>query len=1396
MLPSIPDDLRSIGEISREGSIFSLKAIQPSHRRHRHERRLSVETLTVDQSRQDSWLDRTRQRIHCSLFCGGRRCKFERWSAITRKEQERCAIQGLISNWVGEDLIASQRPSSSLFPKFSLIQQFKAKKVTAVVNLQEKGEHRNCGPDGILTSTGYSYSANDDLMANGITCYEYPWADMTTPEQDVVLRSIQVMDNHVRSKGKVLVHCHAGLGRTGLLIACYYVYRYHMSSWEAIHLVRGSRPGAIQTPHQFKFICSFEQHLWRLSQAFCMPLSDAKVDVDAFVQRQRHILHGMESDLHRYTPMFLHKVLCRLINLVRFDKTKAQSVLESFSLSSFPDSMILNQCRTGINRLQFNVNETYNEVLLAFLVVDWFRSLSKPALSAEKCRYILGFQQCCRRPSSSVNTTDGSPFAPTSGQIPLPGVQFVPSTVSEFRAVRRQESTLSSEMASAPTVAYNDDQSPSLLFRPVVDSGRPSSGAGNVPLQEKMNASLEHGMPKGKKDDDSSLSRKDASPDTEASSHQPEQPMYTYSHTFSSQSFSSSEICSSCSVSETTSEGADKDALNETNVMRGDSESETMPEIPPRRSMTKSQESFLAPLTTKRDSTATALPSMKSVDRKTSNPFCTTANVELDYSSEIESTTLLPSLRPCTSGRRQDEKEITRSGRSTSRASSSNEPDSINEGQKKWGSSLSHLEGSLLSGSASDAVYSFQEGKNSVRVKGRKGTSSKKPFPEVNPLLVPLILQSPEIGEKKGTREMTLNDDTAPPHGITSVNNPTEMGDSENGEHVAGSSATIFGDPSEGTLPYTRSPKLSPRNSTSEVPTKNEQGGGDDEKTCEVGALGKNESPASQKKKKERAKRTANASPPAAVRKNVSVPRRTSFHFSSGEPKGEWGGEWRQSTESARRKVSSVTSSKSRGVKGEYAISSLGSANNSVSPVFTSSVSRKNSRSVVDRPPSQKEGKKGGNGGHRSKRSPSPGVRGTRSRHEKSRKKKGKSEGRTESTGSPQRRKSWSPAIPSLAKSPPNERNILKGVGGTPLLYYFNTVLTPAVRHTIGMVLSFVECVCSAELMDAERHEGNKVLGSPPSLERYLEGERHRGTVLEEEAGVTHRNPFSCTDPPETDSPLTAARPCSTSTSISEKEKLSSLPCVLFDSKMPTAADMKALKRHAYSSLIDSFTHECHAVERSYLPEEHEILCDFFMECGSLIGDAYFNPDAPSASKAASRSINRIALASKGTLEETRVSDACLFSPPPSPGTSCSYSRIPIYTHCEADNPLNRNLLPKRSSAKLRKLVGTVFNDREVQNPEQTNISTTANVLQTKKYKGKVPLSSISCSPGSMTAKGKEHSHIPLPSQEKTSCPATYSALLSSTYCSEENPLEGTRRLSPIEATSKTIGSCSNASSF
>lgn len=51
---------------------------------------------------------------------------------------------------------------------------------------------------------------------------------------------------------------HTGLGRTGVLIACYLVYALRVRANDAIRYVRMKRPNAVQTSNQIQIVQEFE----------------------------------------------------------------------------------------------------------------------------------------------------------------------------------------------------------------------------------------------------------------------------------------------------------------------------------------------------------------------------------------------------------------------------------------------------------------------------------------------------------------------------------------------------------------------------------------------------------------------------------------------------------------------------------------------------------------------------------------------------------------------------------------------------------------------------------------------------------------------------------------------------------------------------------------------------------------------------------------------------------------------------------------------------------------------------------------------------------------------------------------------------------------------------------
>ncbi len=135
--------------------------------------------------------------------------------------------------------IVPERVGASRYPRDdAAVRALAARGVTRLVNLHE----RPVPPER--------------LAANGLDAIHLPVADFTPPTVAQLEAGVAAIDETLATGGRVAVHCGAGLGRTGTLIAAWLVTQGRTPD-EAIAEVRARRPGSVETSAQMDAVRAF-----------------------------------------------------------------------------------------------------------------------------------------------------------------------------------------------------------------------------------------------------------------------------------------------------------------------------------------------------------------------------------------------------------------------------------------------------------------------------------------------------------------------------------------------------------------------------------------------------------------------------------------------------------------------------------------------------------------------------------------------------------------------------------------------------------------------------------------------------------------------------------------------------------------------------------------------------------------------------------------------------------------------------------------------------------------------------------------------------------------------------------------------------------------------------------
>ena len=120
---------------------------------------------------------------------------------------------------------------------------------------EDVAEMRRLGITAVLSLTATTHA---DLAAAGFTHLALPVRDYHAPTHGQLDAAVEFIERTVSSGGVCAVHCGAGLGRTGTVVAAWLVRRGRTAQ-QSIAAVRRARPGSIETKEQETAVVAYER---------------------------------------------------------------------------------------------------------------------------------------------------------------------------------------------------------------------------------------------------------------------------------------------------------------------------------------------------------------------------------------------------------------------------------------------------------------------------------------------------------------------------------------------------------------------------------------------------------------------------------------------------------------------------------------------------------------------------------------------------------------------------------------------------------------------------------------------------------------------------------------------------------------------------------------------------------------------------------------------------------------------------------------------------------------------------------------------------------------------------------------------------------------------------------
>jgi len=147
-------------------------------------------------------------------------------------------------HWIiGGVLAGMAQPGSSFSEPLDDLRELKQNGFSVIVSLTEKA---------------FPLEA---LLASGLAPFHIPIDDFKAPTIEQAERFCSLVRRMEEQRRPVVVHCYAGLGRTGTMAAVYLMMRSRLSVKEALDELHEIEPGYIQSREQEEFLYRWQAHV-------------------------------------------------------------------------------------------------------------------------------------------------------------------------------------------------------------------------------------------------------------------------------------------------------------------------------------------------------------------------------------------------------------------------------------------------------------------------------------------------------------------------------------------------------------------------------------------------------------------------------------------------------------------------------------------------------------------------------------------------------------------------------------------------------------------------------------------------------------------------------------------------------------------------------------------------------------------------------------------------------------------------------------------------------------------------------------------------------------------------------------------------------------------------------